>query len=78
MEKAIISSGKRSLEEKIVQRFLKSEAKRFAEIVEAIRKANWYVLSARRSEELMKAKLFERILRMKDQIFQSCLSKRGN
>lgn len=71
--KSVISSGKRALEEKIVQRFVKGETEKFAEVIEVIRNARWYVLSARRAEELMKEKLFERVFALRTRSFNALI-----
>lgn len=67
--KQIITTGKRSLEERIVQRFIAAEKDRFEKIIKAIESARWYVLSARRAQELMKEKLFERVFALKTRSF---------
>jgi len=67
--KQIISTRKRALEEKIVQRFIIADQERFAKIVAAIRHARWYVFSARRAQELMREKLFERVFALKTPSF---------
>jgi hypothetical protein len=67
--KQIITTGKRALEERIVQRFITTEKDRFAKIIKAIESARWYVLSARRAQELMKEKLFERVFALKTRSF---------
>ena len=65
--KAAISSGKRRLEEQIASKFVSSQPERFAAVENAIDQAQWYVFSARRAEEIMKTRLFERVyaLRMR-------------
>lgn len=67
--KQIINSGKRDLEERIVQRFIASDAERFGKIVKAIERARWFVFSARRAQELMKEKLFDRVFALKTRSF---------
>jgi hypothetical protein len=67
--KQIIRTGKRALEERIVQRFISTETERFARIVAAIENARWYVLSARRAQELMKEKLFDRVFALRTRSF---------
>jgi hypothetical protein len=65
----IITTGKRALEENIVQRFIATDRERFAKIVDAIERARWYVFSARRAQELMKERLFERVFALKTRSF---------
>jgi hypothetical protein len=67
--KMIISSGKRLLEERIVQRFVVSEHQRFTRVVDAIQRARWYLFSARRAEETMKSKLFQRAYALRTRSF---------
>lgn len=67
--KQIISAGKRALEEHIVQRFIATDKDRFAKIIDAIERARWYVISARRAQELMKEKLFDRVFALKTRSF---------
>jgi hypothetical protein len=67
--KEIISTGKRALEERIVQRFIATNQERFGNIVSAIEGARWYVFSARRAQELMKDKLFERVFALRTRSF---------
>lgn len=67
--KLMISTGKRALEESIVQRFVAAESAHFAEIAATIRDAKWFVLSARRAEEVMKKRLFERVFALRTRSF---------
>jgi hypothetical protein len=67
--KAILSSGKRSLEEKIVKHFVDTDERRFGEILQMIGRAKWHVFSARRAEEVMKEKLFERVFALRTRAF---------
>ena len=59
--RAIITSGKRALEEKIVARFINAETDAFESIMKNVADAKWYMLSARRAEAKMKEKLFDRV-----------------
>jgi hypothetical protein len=67
--KQIITTGKRALEEKLVERFIATESDRFKRIVDAIETSRWYVFSARRAQELMKEKLFDRVFALKTRSF---------
>ncbi len=67
--KKLISTGKRALEERIVARFIADEAEKFTQITDLIRMARWYVFSARRAEEVMKANLFERVYALRTRSF---------
>jgi hypothetical protein len=67
--KQIITTGKRLLEEKLVERFISTERDRFEGIVRRIESSRWYVFSARRAQELMKEKLFDRVFALKTRSF---------
>lgn len=53
--------GKRAFEEAIVDRVLHTEPKELTAIYNAVSAAQWYVLSARRANILLKDRLFERV-----------------
>lgn len=67
--KEIIRTGKRALEERIVERFINNEVDAFGKIIKAIESARWYVFSARRAQELMKEKLFDRVFALRTRSF---------
>lgn len=67
--KMLISTGKRALEEKIVQRFIDDDPPQFEKITDMIRAARWFVFSARRAEEALKEKLFERVYALRTRSF---------
>lgn len=67
--KSIIRAGRRRLEERVVDAFVASGPDCFADAVAQIEKAHWYVLSARRAESTMKAKLFERVYALRTRSF---------
>jgi len=54
-------SGKRSIEEKIVGRIVAENSKAFTEAYNRIRAAEWYVLSARKANDLLKKMFIERV-----------------
>jgi hypothetical protein len=67
--KQIIRIGKRALEERVVQRFINDEVDAFGKIIKAIESARWYVFSARRAQDLMKEKLFDRVFALRTRSF---------
>jgi hypothetical protein len=67
--KLVISTGKRALEEKIVQTFIETEPSQFRHIIDALDTARWHVLSARRAEMKMKDMLFERVFALRTRDF---------
>lgn len=52
---------KREKEDRVIDRIVASRSPAFVEVYDRIRAAGWYVLSARRADNLLKAKLFERV-----------------
>ncbi len=62
---SLCSSGKRDVEERVVRFLLKRENEQgdaqIAEFRKQIESAAWYVLSARRADNLLRDKLFERV-----------------
>jgi hypothetical protein len=58
-------SGKRNIEDKVGERIVAARSKSFAEVYDQIRKADWYVLSARKADKLLRELLFERVFAMK-------------
>lgn len=55
------AKGKRDLEDRLVERVVKSEEPIFQRTYEAILRADWYVLSARRADNLVHRYLYERV-----------------
>jgi hypothetical protein len=58
-------SGKRNIEDKVVERIVAKNSKSFREVYDRIRAANWYVLSARKADKLLRDLLYERVFAMK-------------
>jgi hypothetical protein len=54
-------SGKRNLEEKVVNRLVQEKSKAFTEAYDRIRSAEWYIISARKADELFKKMFIERV-----------------
>lgn len=55
------ASGKRDFEEKIVARISQQRLDPFDELYEAIHSADWFVISARKADLLVRKKLYERV-----------------
>jgi hypothetical protein len=55
------TSGKRDLEDRFTQVLVDRQHPIFVHALERIREAKWYVLSARRADNLLRKKLFERV-----------------
>jgi hypothetical protein len=53
--------GKRDIEDRFVDRLVHNQHPIFEGALKKIRDANWYVLSARRADRLLREKLFERV-----------------
>jgi hypothetical protein len=58
-------SGKRNIEDKVVERIVAHNSTAFTEVYNRIRSADWYVLSARKADILLRKLLFERVFAMK-------------
>lgn len=58
-------SGKRNFEERVVARIVTKRSKAFTEVYERIRSAQWYVLSARKADILLRSLLFDRVYALK-------------
>jgi hypothetical protein len=58
-------SGKRNIEDKVVERIVMQKSKSFTEVYDRIRSAEWYVLSARKADKLLRDLLFERVYALK-------------
>jgi hypothetical protein len=54
-------SGKRNLEEKVVNRLVNQKSKAFTEAYNRIRSAEWYIISARKADELFRKMFIERV-----------------
>lgn len=54
-------SGKRNLEEKVVNRLVAQKSKAFTEAYNRIRSAEWYIISARKADELFRKMFIERV-----------------
>jgi hypothetical protein len=54
-------SGKRNLEEKVVNRLVDQKSKAFTEAYNRIRSAEWYIISARRADDLFRKMFIERV-----------------
>jgi hypothetical protein len=58
-------SGKRNFEDKVVELIVAQNSPAFTAVYDRIRQANWYVLSARKADQLLRQLLFERVFAMK-------------
>jgi hypothetical protein len=58
-------SRKRDLEDRLVQRIVAAKSKPFLATYDRIRSAEWYVLSARKADGLLRQLLFERVFALK-------------
>jgi len=58
-------AGKRNIEDKVVERIVAQNTTAFTEVYNRIRSADWYVLSARKADNLLRKLLFERVFAMK-------------
>jgi hypothetical protein len=62
-------AGKRNIEDKVVERIVAQNSTAFTEVYNRIRSADWYVLSARKADILLRKLLFERVFAMKTRGF---------
>lgn len=58
-------SGKRNFEDKVVELIVAQNSPAFRAVYDQIRNAEWYVLSARKADKLLRELLFERVFAMK-------------
>jgi hypothetical protein len=58
-------TGKRNFEERVVNRIVTERSTAFTAVYERIRSAQWYVLSARKADMLLRSLLFDRVYAMK-------------
>lgn len=58
-------SGKRNFEDKVVEIIVAQNSPAFRAVYDRIRQANWYVLSARKADKLLRELLFDRVFAMK-------------
>jgi len=58
-------SGKRNIEDKVVERIVEAKSAAFTAVYDRIREAPWYVLSARKADNLLRELLFDRVFAMK-------------
>jgi hypothetical protein len=58
-------TGKRNIEDKVVELIVGKKSAAFTEVYNRIRAAPWYVLSARKADNLLRTLLFERVFAMK-------------
>jgi hypothetical protein len=54
-------SGKRNLEEKVVARLVDQKSKAFTEAYNRIRSSDWYIISARKADDLFRKMFIERV-----------------
>jgi hypothetical protein len=54
-------SGKRNTEEKVVNRLMNQKSKAFTEAYNRIRSAEWYIISARKADDLFRKMFIERV-----------------
>lgn len=59
------AKAKRDLEDRLVEYLVRSEDSVFVDTKELIRKADWYVLSARRADRLVRELLYERVFALR-------------
>ncbi|HEX7051084.1 MAG TPA: hypothetical protein VF188_12825 [Longimicrobiales bacterium] len=59
------AQGKRNFEDRVVDRLVSSGAAAFVETYERIREADWYIISARRADRLLREKLYERVFALR-------------
>jgi hypothetical protein len=57
--------GKRNFEDKVVELIVAQQSPAFQAVYDRIRQANWYVLSARKADTLLRQLLFDRVFAMK-------------
>jgi hypothetical protein len=58
-------AGKRNIEDKVVEGIVAQKSAAFTEVYNRIRSADWYVLSARKADKLLRSLLFEHVFAMK-------------
>lgn len=58
-------SGRRNLEDRMLANAVAEKSEAFVAAYERIKQAPWFVLSARRAEQLLKEKLFERVFALR-------------
>jgi hypothetical protein len=58
-------SGKRNFEDRIVERIVAENSPAFTAVYGQIRSAEWYVLSARKADNLLRSLLFDRVYALK-------------
>lgn len=54
-------SGKRNLEEKVVNQLVEQKSEAFTQAYDRIRSAEWYVMSARRADDLFRKMFVDRV-----------------
>lgn len=59
------AQGKRDFEDRVVDHLVKQSVAAFAEAYDAIRSEQWYVLSARRADHLVRDKLYDRVFALR-------------
>jgi len=59
------SPGKRDFEDRVVERMVQDRVAVFGRTFEAIRKADWYVLSARKADKLVHEYLYNRVFALR-------------
>ncbi len=57
--------GKRGIEDAIIDRIAREGHKTFSETTARLEKADWFVLSARRADKLMREKLYDRVFALR-------------
>jgi hypothetical protein len=62
-------SGKRDLEDQVVTRIVEDNSQAYQQAYQSIRQADWFVLSARRANNLLREKLFERVYALRVKSF---------
>ena len=69
LAKSLISTGKRRVEELFLDALRREGPALFEEVATRLKTGSWYVISARRAHETMKAKLFERVFALRQRDF---------
>ncbi|HYS48873.1 MAG TPA: hypothetical protein VEM36_08885 [Xanthobacteraceae bacterium] len=65
ISKSSRATRKRDIEDRVVQRIVEEKSPSFVEVYGRIRGAEWYVLSARKADNLLREKLFDRVYALK-------------
>ena len=64
-------SGKRSLEEKVVNRLVEQKSEAFTQAYDRIRSAEWYIISARKADDLFRKLFIDRVYAQESPHFEN-------